>query len=49
MVTQMTFRSPVELPLWGNIIALVVVVFLLGFIVRDLIQVYRDNRTKERR
>lgn len=43
------FRSPVELPLWGNVTVLIVVVFLLGFIVRDLIEVYRTNNKHHRK
>jgi presenilin-like A22 family membrane protease len=43
------FRSPVELPLWGNVIVLIVVVFLLGFIVRDTIEVYKINHTNKHR
>lgn len=37
-------RKPVELPLWGNLIALAVVLVLFGFIVRDIIEVCRINR-----
>jgi hypothetical protein len=44
-----TFRAPVELPLWGDVIFLVVVAFLLGFIVRDLIEVYRINNSNKHR
>lgn len=36
-------RLPVELPLWGNIAVAVLVGFLIGFAVRDLIQVYRKR------
>jgi hypothetical protein len=37
-----TPRAPVELPLWGNLIVLAVVLVLLGFIVRDIIAVCRN-------
>jgi hypothetical protein len=30
----------IELPLWGNIIAVAVVAILFGFIIRDLIEVF---------
>lgn len=39
----MQFRLPVELPLWGNLIAVALVAFLVGFVIRDLIQVYKDR------
>ncbi len=41
---QMCVREPVELPLWGNLIVLAVVLVLFGFIVRDIIAVCRINR-----
>jgi len=38
-----------QAPLWGDVIALIVVAALLGFIVRDLIELWRINhRNKER-
>lgn len=42
----MEFRLPVELPLWGNLAVAALVAFLLGFVVRDLIQVYKKDRDK---
>ena len=37
----------IELPLWGNVIALLVVAFLLGVIVCDIIRLYLINREKK--
>lgn len=49
MVTQMHVRAPVDIPLWGDVIMLILVGFLFGFIIRDLIEVWRtNNKDKER-
>lgn len=39
----MEFRLPIELPTWGNVTLLCIVTFMVGFVVRDLIQVFRDK------
>lgn len=37
----------IELPLWANVVLLLLVGFAFGFIIRDFIQVYRDNKEKK--
>jgi hypothetical protein len=37
-------RQPVELPLWGNLIVAIVVGFLLGVIIHDIIQACRYRK-----
>lgn len=39
----MEFRQPVELPLWGNLAVAALVAFLIGFVIRDLIEVYKSR------
>lgn len=37
----------IELPLWGNVIVLLVVAFLLGVIICDIVRIYRINKEKK--
>ena len=37
-------RMPFELPLWGNVVAVCITSALVGFIVRDMIEVHRLNK-----
>lgn len=34
----------IELPLWGNVLLLLLVAAVIGFIIKDLIEVYRINK-----